>query len=196
MRQWLALALIPLASQIAAQDLPALFDVAGVDAADVLNIRAAPSPRAEIIGKYGPDRQGIEVLTRDDTGKWGQVGAGEANGWVALQFLTPAAATNFTQMTCFGTEPFWTLSVVDGASHFDQLGEPRTPVTLAAYATAQNGVVARFDNAADPAITLIAAKSQCSDGMSDRTFGWDARVFVQTAPQNRVLQGCCTLEID
>ena len=59
----------------------------GVAANDLLNIRAAPSANAEIIGTLSPRARHIEVVGYDDTGRWAQINTGEISGWAALRFL-------------------------------------------------------------------------------------------------------------
>ena len=66
---------------------PALFDVSGVAPDDVLNIRAAPSASAEIIGTLAPDAAGVEVVRPDSRHGWGLVNTGEGSGWASLAFL-------------------------------------------------------------------------------------------------------------
>ncbi len=64
----------------AAPSLPALFSVTGVGAGDKLNVRAAPDPKAEVVGALAPDAEGIEVVGLDPTGEWGRVNVGEGAG--------------------------------------------------------------------------------------------------------------------
>lgn len=92
--------------------LPTLFDVTGVAADDVLNIRQLPDADAPIIGTLSPDAKGIEVV--EDTGGWGRVNSGEGSGWVSMRYM--AYRTDVWHegalpdgFSCFGTEPFWSL---------------------------------------------------------------------------------------
>lgn len=61
-RSALALILWLAAGPAAAQDLPAVYDVAGVAADDVLNVRAEPSAEAPVLRTLAPDAGGIEVV--------------------------------------------------------------------------------------------------------------------------------------
>ncbi|MGR3466510.1 MAG: SH3 domain-containing protein, partial [Shimia sp.] len=74
-------------AMVTGQQLPALFDVTGVRADDVLNIRTEPTARAPIIGSFAPDETAIEVLERSPSGTWGRVRYGEQMGWSSLRFL-------------------------------------------------------------------------------------------------------------
>jgi uncharacterized protein YgiM (DUF1202 family) len=58
---------------------PALHDVSGVAADDVLNIREAPDASAAIIGKLKPDAENVEVIRPDDHHSWGLVNTGEGS---------------------------------------------------------------------------------------------------------------------
>ena len=67
--------------------MPALFDVTDVIAPDTLNVRAAPDADAKYIGDLAADATGIEVLTFDDSGKWGLINWHDSEGWLAMRFL-------------------------------------------------------------------------------------------------------------
>ena len=75
---------------LATQDgWPALYDVTGVDSADVLNIRSEPGAAGDVIGALPPDAQNVEVI-RDNDGHatWGLINTGEGTGWVSLNCCT------------------------------------------------------------------------------------------------------------
>ncbi|MGB3280174.1 MAG: peptide-binding protein, partial [Pseudorhodobacter sp.] len=62
-RVWVCLLLWVVGFGLArAETLPALFDVTGVAADDVLNLRAAPDGVAEILGALGPSAKDVEVV--------------------------------------------------------------------------------------------------------------------------------------
>ncbi len=100
---------------VATQDgWPALFDVSGVAADDTLNIRSEPGTGGVVIGTLEPDAEGIEVVRPNPRETWGLVNYGEATGWVSLSFLTRRPGQWLGHVpevrSCFGTEPFWSLS--------------------------------------------------------------------------------------
>ncbi len=183
----------------AAPSLPALFSVIGVGAGDKLNVRAAPDPKAEIVGALAPDAEGIEVVGLDPTGEWGRVNVGEGAGWVALRFLVAgpdawAADALPEGLRCFGTEPFWSLrpegrtlryASPDGADKVLDL-----KAVLEVPGAASRALVARGRMAG---ITAFVTPRDCSDGMSDRAFalGVDAVLEGEGAP--RLLTGCCSI---
>lgn len=198
-RRALALALWLAAGPAPAQDLPAVYDVAGVAAGDVLNVRAEPSAGAPVLRTLAPDAKGIEVVALSGDGKWGMVSTGEGNGWVALRYLAarpdPAANTLPRPMTCLGTEPFWLLAHDGGSDSFETPGEEPRLLSISAEMVAPEGyfLLAR-GSGGDDLYQLTVTRETCSDGMSDRRFGLDARLFIASPDGNRLFRGCCTLE--
>lgn len=183
------------APALRADDFPALHAVSGVAPDDVLNIRERPDAGSAIIGTLAPDASGVEVL--GVIGSWALVNTTEGSGYAALRFLQrePGPAWNALQtpMTCLGTEPFWSLEIEPVAgkaklvSSDDLNGYPLEikqlwPATLAAPAAAfslAEGVV-------------VLTPAECSDGMSDRSYGISVDMFLDQ-PENLRLSGCCLL---
>jgi len=162
--------------------LPALYDVDGVSSDDTLNIRAAPDASAAVIGKLAPDAKAVEVTGFSHQGGWARINVAETTGWVALRFLT-AAAPNTTAiglprgLTCFGTEPFWDITFLD---------EPNlivsTPMGQSGHVILNTSPNAAFVDLARAGfrfqwrsegmdVTAHILPGQCSDGMSDRSYG-------------------------
>ena len=171
--------------------LPTLFDVARVAPDDVLNIRQRPDARSPVIGTLAPDATGIEIT--EARGNWGRVNAGEVSGWVSMRFLDYRTDVwEWGQLpqgfSCYGTEPFWSLSVEGGdLVHATPEGEARHRIT----AILDRGVFR------DPAravvagpITLTATPQICSDGMSDRVMGLGAMAVMDGT---ELLTGCCRI---
>lgn len=190
----LALILALLAGSAAADSLPALYDVTGVAAGDVLNIRAEGKAEAAVVGTLPPDATAVEVV--EESGNWGLVNTGEGSGWVNLRFMARQPGPDWfaleTPLRCLGTEPFWSLGI-----------EPATGVAV--YSTPEGGdrfttVTARWPGtpySASAAIALpegfaVLTGGYCSDGMSDRAFGIRADLFLTGDPAAR-MAGCCTL---
>ncbi|WP_417770659.1 SH3 domain-containing protein, partial [Stappia sp.] len=109
---------------LATQDAwPALHDVSGVEAGDVLNIRAAPDAGAKIVGGLAPDATDIEVIAPSDNPRWGLVNTAEGRGWAALRYLRRQPGQWLGAVPpmrhCSGTEPFWSLALPgDGTLRF------------------------------------------------------------------------------
>ena len=181
-----------------AQDFPAHYVTNGVAADDTLNIRSAPDGASDVIEAYSPFTINIEILRTTEDGKWGFVGVGEGNGWVAMRYLERSDHQDPLQfprpMSCSGTEPFWTLNITPRGDEYHALGDtPRDP-NMISEQTAPNGAIAVFAEGPTLVRTLIVQKGYCSDGMSDREFGWKATLFNEAPDGNAVQSGCCTLD--
>lgn len=192
------LTLLLLPSLAVAADFPARYSVTDVAANDTLNIRAAPAGSADILGTYPPYSIGIEVIQLSDNGKWGMVGAGERNGWVSMRYLTPEPPSDPNSIprpfTCMGTEPFWTLSMSPRGSDFSELGFNTEILNEMGESVTANAYLATFQQGPTLNYTLLSEKMQCGDGMSDRSFGFAAKLFVEAPDGNRFYRGCCTMD--
>ena len=183
------------APALATQDgWPALHDVAGVAADDALNVRAFPSASAGIVGTLRPDATGVEVVRPTDDLGWGLVNVGEGTGWVSLAFLDRQPGQWFgappALASCFGTEPFWTLTF---AGDDLTLSTPEREVpgrVLSRPAPSgdrrRHGLVMAFEG-----LRVASVRYEpCDDGMSDRAYGLGIDVIADAD----LLSGCCTLQ--
>jgi uncharacterized membrane protein len=186
------------ASPAVAQDFPGSYATTDVAADDRLNIRSEPDGSSEVVGDYGPYTLNIEVLRTSNNGKWGYVGTGEGNGWVAMRFLERSDHQDpnaFPRpMSCFGTEPFWSLNVTVRGDEYHELGDDRRHIEMISENAARNGAITVFEEGPTLNRTLIVQKGYCDDGMSDREFGWQATLFNEAPDGNYVQSGCCTLD--
>lgn len=169
-----------------------------VAAEDTLNIRSDPDGSSQIIGEYPPYAINIEVVRTSSDGKWGMVGMGERNGWVAMRYLIASDHQDpdaFPRpLTCGGTEPFWGLSIGVRGDTYTELGLDPRSLEMISESTAYNGAMAVFQDRQGGTGTLIVKKAYCNDGMSDREFGWKATMFREDPDGNSLQSGCCTLE--
>lgn len=195
----LGLALAGSAVQAWAETLPAAFMVKGVAANDVLNIRAEPSAGAAVLGTIAPHALNVEVIEISADGKWGKVAAGgEGNGWVSLAYLErqpvldPALAPR--PMTCLGTEPFWSLGLFEQGAEWSTPDTPRADLGEVTEAVAPQGFHIRAEEGPERVYNLTISREWCSDGMSDRQFGFAAKLFIESPDGNALLSGCCTLD--
>jgi uncharacterized membrane protein len=193
---WALLALPALATQ---DGWPALHDVTGVAAGDVLNIRERPEAGAPVIGSLAPDATGIEVIRPNERLTWGLVNAGERTGWVSLRYLERRPGQwdgAFPEIAaCYGTEPFWGLS---RAGEVLTYSDPETEA-LELPIVARSGSANRRDSfhivaegPDGPAVAFLRTES-CGDGMSDREFGISVQLLLGIGAEVRHLSGCCTL---
>ena len=186
--------LLPVAAS--AQDSwPGLYSVTGVASNDVLNIRTAPDASFDIIGSFGPYQTEIEVTGSDASGKWLRVNTQEQSGWVAARFMARDEGGDYAlgrTLNCFGTEPFWSLDVIQGATAtFSRMGED--PQGFRA------GLAKRGAGRSDKYILgfgqglMVASVAECSDGMSDRLYSISADVVMVEQGLN-LQSGCCSIQ--
>ena len=181
--------------------LPTLFDVAGVAADDVLNIRAEPNARSEIIGTFAPDARRIEVTAHDASGRWGQVNTDGQSGWASMHYL--AYRTDVWEdgkvpptLHCAGTEPFWSL-----APEGDRLtysAPDQAEIDLPLVGVLSSGMFrdprqALIGVGEDARLTAVIVPVACSDGMSNRAYGLDATVIIERGDERRMQVGCCSI---
>lgn len=183
---------------VMAEDLPAQFRVEGVAADDVLNIRAEPRASSARVGALGPFTTDVEVLALSANGRWGRIGMPEGNGWVAMRYLArqplPEGQVIPRPLSCLGTEPFWRIGLLRRGDEFQRMGEDRVALEPVAEAAEEDGYQADLSAADGTNYRLAVTRGQCSDGMSDREFGWSARLSLRSARGLETLAGCCTLD--
>ncbi|MCL3883640.1 peptide-binding protein [Marivita sp. GX14005] len=180
---------------------PGYFRVTGVAQDDVLNLRAAPSAQAEDLGDLDPDTRHVEVIGFDDSGDWARIARGERDLWAAARFLVPDQPDTLETsslpdgLSCSGTEPFWSLTLSSSAARFDAPGSPPLALDISDVTIAEG----RIGSPARVTLTGTDARAEahvfgalCSDGMSDRSYGWTALVGLQHGAERRLLSGCCT----
>ena len=186
------------------RDLPALYDVQDVASDDVLNVRARPDPRSPIIATLAPDARGIEIVGIDESGKWGMIGLPEATGWVSMRYLArqpgqdPEALPR--PITCFGTEPFWTLGIErNGRAIFSapgEAGEEEKALSLLWADISANGGPSAYGTVLAGVgidVQAVVRRRICYDGMSDRAYGLEIDAILSDAGTRRLISGCCSL---
>ena len=186
---------VVLALPLRAEEFPALHAVTGVASDDVLNIRAEPDAGSEIIGGLAPDATGVEVV--GTSGDWALVNTGDGSGYAALRFLAreegPAWNSLQVPLTCLGTEPFWSLRI-DPVARMASFSSPEN-LDGSVYAIDQQWPAEPWSRTAAVGLsvgTVVLHPLQCSDGMSDRSYGISVDVFF-AAPETSRLSGCCRL---
>jgi uncharacterized membrane protein len=190
---WVALAAPALATQ---DGWPAIHDVTGVAADDVLNIRERPDASAPIVGSLPPGAT-VEVIRANDRLTWGLVNAGERTGWVSMRYLQRRPGQwdgSFPEIAaCYGTEPFWSLARAGDALTFStpEAEEGYTITTRSGSASRRDSFHMVADGATGPAVAMLRTEA-CSDGMSDRAFGISIELLLGLGGETRQLSGCCT----
>ncbi len=194
----LAGTLMGLPQILGAQEFPAAFQVTNVAKDDSLNIRSEPSAASDILDQMGPFSTTVEVLGLSDDGKWGRVGLSEGNGWVAMRYLEPTPPLDPFQVprpfSCFGTEPFWSISLYPQGPEYHSPDTGAVPMDLMSEAVSSQGYLFKLREGPTLERTLIVSRGQCSDGMSDREYGFSTHMFLESPEGNGTFVGCCTLD--
>ena len=191
--RWIAVWLATLLPAFAvAEPFPALYRVVDVAADDALNVRRKARDGSDLIGSFAPGET-VEVMGVSSDGGWGRVNAGEVSGWAALRFLErlPNQDDRLPALgSCYGTEPFWNLSLDPDVPSFSTPADD-LPIEPPRYRQSSNRIdrFAIFSASEHGDIHAIVARQECTDGMSDRVFGLGIDVIYLDA----VLSGCCTL---
>lgn len=189
---------------------PGFYAVTGVASGDVLNIREEPDSNAAILESLEPGASPVEVLetVTKGGGEWGRVLAGDGNGWVSMRFLDPVdvpvlAGTEIPDgLSCGGTEPFWGARITaSGGIVFAPMDGPETalPIEKATNAVGRNTRFAVLARAGETtARAMLARFESCTDGMSDRDFGWRIDLLLEKpgdASYPQLYEGCCRLPV-
>lgn len=179
---------------------PALYDVAGVAADDVLNVRERPDAASPVIGTLSHDATGVEVIAPNEQETWGIVNAGERPGWVSLAYLERRPGQWDGALpevsACFGTEPFWTLLRTGGQDfRFEAMDAAAVTLSVLDAAGSENRrdsfhLIA--ESAVGRSVAVIETEA-CSDGMSDRRYGISVQLLLDIGEDTRHVTGCCTL---
>jgi uncharacterized membrane protein len=201
MIRWVAVLIMlsagALRAEVAGQMYPALHAVVGVAESDVLNIRATPDDGAEVVGTLAPNQMGVEVIRVTDG--WAEVNTGEVTGYAALRFLARQEGPDWyalaQPLSCFGTEPFWSLALDPDARNVtfstpEITTARQDPIsqTWPGAPWAQNAAINLPEGLA------VLSPADCSDGMSEQSYGISIDLFL-TAGDRQRLSGCCTLAL-
>jgi uncharacterized membrane protein len=182
------------AAPAGAQHLPALYDVVGVAADDVLNIREAPDAASPVVAGLAPGGRGIEVTALSDNG-WAWVNTAEGSGWVSLRYLEPGPHAPWwdpaTRLSCYGTEPFWSLILSGDAARFTSALDENVRWTVTGRSTSYNRPDVQ-GMTIGPGFAVLKAEA-CSDGMSDLNYGLALEFFRPEGDALGGYSGCCTL---
>lgn len=207
-----ALSCFPLASNAQFLQLPAIFEVTGVADDDTLNIRSEPSSSSRDIGDLYPYEL-VEVMAYDVSEKWARVIAGERNGWVSRRYLVAFDEQeqvhnllDVINFSCFGTEPYWSVYIPVESDEY-VMGIMENPgqeiynwLEYESRIASQNTFNSTFAfqgsdaKHSEETYTAILRRAECSDGMSDRTYGWSLELLdYYRGVLGSARSGCCTM---
>lgn len=204
MRNYLALiAILILQATSANAELklfPALYDVTGVASDDTLNVRADAGGSHPVIETLAYDDRYIEIIRLSEDGKWGLIGYPNGNGWASMHYLKRQPDQSGPKLprslSCGGNEPFWGISFGQHSNEFFEPGE--MPHNLSSvWEAIPDGMspVAygiKLENGTDK-IDAVVTRRQCSDGMSERAYGFEINALLSGTLGKRMLTGCCSL---
>jgi len=192
-----ALLAIPGISQANPLQLPAVFVVTGVASNDTLNVRAGPSSKTSDIGDLAHDGE-VEVTAYDDSGKWARIVWGESDGWIARRFLREVFQYDDPQsgmpvnLRCSGTEPFWSLQILpDRQLTFTKMGGSDDYQIISDIAQSPNDTRNFAFTTLGASLNGFLSRAECSDGMSDATYGW-ALNLMDRRHGFTAYSGCCS----
>jgi uncharacterized membrane protein len=190
-----------------AREAPRAYAVAAAagdsDTGTGVAVFADHSERSRQIGALAPGGGPVEVVETDRTRNWGRIVWGEGNGWVDLRALEPSEPPTLAGsaipvgLLCLGTEPFWDVSVVSAAEMRVRRLDGVTAMARIGGATAsRNGAgfpAMVWAEAGGLAARLLVRPGQCSDGASDRDYGWVADAVIVEDGRQSLFSGCCHL---
>lgn len=161
--------------------LPALYNVIDVARDDTLNVRQDPNSAAPIVTTLPHDAADLYVVQLSREGNWGYISRGELSGWVSVRFLQEQAPERDAiglppTLTCFGTEPFWSMQFTNaGLTLSTPQGNTVHPLTNTSPAAENVNISAfgfRFEWQADEQqVRSHILPGLCNDGMSDALYG-------------------------
>lgn len=168
---------------------------------DVLNVRAGTGASHPIIEALAPNDRHIEIIRLSSNGKWGLIGYPSGSGWASMQYLKRQGGQTGPDLprplSCGGNEPFWGITFGPHGNEFTEPGQmPHNLGTLwqgipdgmqpVAYGVKMAG--------GGDEISAIISRRQCSDGMSEKAYGFSINALLSGTLGNRMLTGCCTLK--
>jgi uncharacterized membrane protein len=93
-----------------------------------------------------------------------------------------------SDLNLVGTEPFWAVQISKEAktAKFSRPGEADLDASYPVESKGAGGAVVLTSSSPDGDIVMTLTKKECSDGMSDRKYPWEASV----AYKGQTLKGC------
>lgn len=189
-----------LAQELAVPILPGAFKVTGLQPGNHLNVRARPSAQAQDIGDLQIGDI-VEVTAIATNVGWSQIVYQEWTAWVYGRYLEPVetplmAGTDLpANMTCGGTEPFWSFNITNGTqAAFELMGQPSQNQTITYAGKSSNHILRQGLQTEN--WTAFIEKRTCSDGMSDRQMGISIELMSKGGTPIRHLSGCCSLALN
>ena len=180
---------------------PALYGVTDVASNDMLNVRAGPGASHPVIETLAHNDRDIEILRLSGDRKWGLIGYPSGNGWASMRYLKRQGGQIGPDLPrplgCGGNEPFWAITFGENTNEFLEPGQMSH-----ALGTVWQGIPDGMQPVAygikmaggGGEINAVITRSACSDGMSERAYGFEINALLSGTLGNRMLTGCCSLK--
>jgi uncharacterized membrane protein len=180
------------------------YKVVGVAAGDKLVVREEPQEGGEPaegkeIAGIPADATGVLGTGRSkevDKQRWSEVAVGGVSGWVNARFLAVVdAPPDLKEATfdCFGTEPFWGVTLGPKEGEFSD-SESKTALTTEQVQPAMARLfplLYRLKNAKGQSLrATVTHQTYCTDGMSDYDYAFE----VLLSDDEAFHQGCCFIK--
>jgi len=180
--------------------LPGTFTVSGVAANDVLWVRDRAQASGAKITSLAPGST-VRVLGMA-TATWAQVSVNGMTGFVNARFLTRRWGSSGTvpqngfrlDITCQGTEPFWTLGIAaDRTVTYTSLINGQAPLTALNQTAPSAGGGYPYTFGAPPYSGVIS-QGACSDGMSSNAYSMSITLNKPSQGGGiETVYGCCNV---
>ena len=196
-----ALLLAPASGHADLPDPGLRYRIVDIAVGDRLNVREQPGVEADVLGALVPGAKNLVVtgsVMEVAGAEWWEIVFVEgyfSRGWVNGRFLAPMdeqKPESGYPLACGGTEPFWSLDLLEGEARFSTPEEKALalragPWMMAGGQTGRFAVELERDGALGYA-GIWRESTFCSDGMSDIRHPFGA---ILIRPDGEVLAGCC-----
>lgn len=190
----LVIALIASIVAAAAARADIAYSVYGVRPGDTLNMRVAPYSNAMIVQAIPYNAEGITLTGQSAQNEWVEVNFQRKRGWVNGRFLGLGPSGRYQVpafLECFGTEPFWSISLRPGTARADLLFVEKRYVfrlTRAQQAMNRTDVMLIKGSSQPGEMSLIVRQEVCNDGMSDNRYPYFSIAMISGL---NMVAGCC-----
>lgn len=152
------------------------YRVVGVASNDVLNIRAQPTSRSEIIGVFYHNHPLFEVTGSD--GRWVRVNLEEYSGWVHSGYIQQVNVLTFPQtnlpngLKCYGEEPFWTVTLGGGRLQLQSMTFGEKVYAVSTIESIGDGYLITGISKSANEISIVVKDEMASSSMVENYYNW------------------------
>ncbi len=154
------------------------FEVTGVAANDVLNIRQKPSGSSGKVGFLEHNRAVVEILKTNQSGRWGYVQAGEMMGWTSMQYLTPTTLVTFggtdipVGLVCLTEEAFVNYTIGIGYIEIIPLGGSAVTIPIVDIKITGDSYEVTYETKGTVQKLMLSLSTKGSSSMADIEYQW------------------------